>query len=197
MLQLSQLSQTEVVVFMIRKDYSGQKFGKLTVLEFHSYAIKNNKDPRWLCQCECGNTKSVRIRCLKKGTTKTCGLCPKPIGNQHPEWEGCGELSKNLYNTYRHGAKDRGYEFSVSIEYLWDLFLKQDRKCALTGMDIYFPPSYKENKNKTASPDRIDNSRGYIEGNIQWVHREINYLKSDMENDHFIKICKMVAAHNP
>lgn len=181
---------------MPRKNYVNQKFGKLTILSFHGYASTNNKDSMWLCQCDCGNTKITRIRTLKNGQTKTCGLCPKPIGNQHPEWQGCGELSKHLYNTYKHSAIDRGLDFDISIEYLWELFLEQDRKCALTGWEIYFPQSYKENKNKTASPDRIDSSKGYVKGNIQWVHQDINYLKSNTDNNYFIKICQAVARNS-
>lgn len=182
-------------VIVPRNNYTGQKFGKLTVISFHGYAQSNNKDSLWLCQCECGNTKVTRIRTLKNGQTKTCGVCPKPIGNQHPEWEGCGEISKDLFNSYRHSAIARNLDFKISIEYLWNLFEKQNRKCALTGWDLHFPPSYKEKKNKTASPDRIDNTKGYIKGNIQWVHKDINYLKCDMDSDYFIKICKAIASH--
>ena len=35
----------------------------------------------------------------------------------------------------------------------------------------------------TASLDRIDNSKGYIKGNIRWVSRSINYMKNDMSDD--------------
>jgi len=175
-----------------KKNYIGNKYGKLTVISFHGYAQSNNKDSLWLCQCDCGETKITRIRTLKNGNTKTCGKCPRLIGNQHPEWEGCGELSKHLFNTYRHSAVDRGLEFKVTIEYLWKLFEQQNRRCALTGWDLHFPASYKENKNKTASPDRIDNTKGYIEGNIQWVHQDINYLKSDWDSNYFRKMCKAV-----
>ncbi len=180
----------------LRSDYSGKKFNKLTVLSFYGYAQPNNKDSLWLCQCDCGENKITRIRTLKNGNTKTCGKCPKPKGNKHTEWKGCGELSKHLFNTYKNSAISRNLQFNVTIEYLWDLFLKQNKKCALTGWDIHFPPSYKENSNKTASPDRIDSSKGYIEGNIQWVHQDVNYMKSNINNDYFLKICKAIANNN-
>lgn len=180
----------------IRNDYSGQKFGKLTVVSFYGYAMSNNKDSLWNCICECGRTKVIRIRTLKKRKLKACGICTQLIGNKHPEWKGCGELSKDLYNNYKNSAIKKGLEFTVSIEYLWDLFIKQKRQCALTGWEIYFPKSYKDKKNRTASPDRINNNLGYVIGNIQWVHRDINYLKRDHSLEYFIKMCKAVSSQH-
>jgi hypothetical protein len=60
---------------MISTDLSGQKFGKLTVLErdFETQKLKNSKDSIWKCQCECGNIISVRRPNLVKGLTKSCG----------------------------------------------------------------------------------------------------------------------------
>ena len=174
--------------------YIGNKYGKLTVISFHSYKdLKRGKDKAYLCKCECGENSVVRIRTLKNGNTKTCGKCPKPIGNKHSEWEGYGELSKDLWNSYKHSAKARDIEYHLSIEEAWDLFLKQNRRCALTGLPLTFPPSYKEKKNKTASLDRIDSCGHYTIGNVQWVHRDVNKLKKNMDNDLFIEICTLVA----
>jgi len=50
---------------------AGQKFGRLTALERVENA--KNRDARWLCQCDCGNTKVVRGHYLTNGTTKSCG----------------------------------------------------------------------------------------------------------------------------
>lgn len=48
----------------------GQRFGKLTVMEFVSSA---NGHSRWLCSCECGGTKEVSRDRLIRGGTKSCG----------------------------------------------------------------------------------------------------------------------------
>ena len=45
----------------------------------------------------------------------------------------------------------------------------------------------------TASLDRIDSSKGYVKGNVQWVHKDINKMKTDFEQSIFIKLCKSVA----
>ena len=51
-------------------DLTGQQFGKLTVLMLsHS-----NKDQLfWLCECECGNQKTINGASLRRGASKSCG----------------------------------------------------------------------------------------------------------------------------
>lgn len=44
----------------------------------------------------------------------------------------------------------------------------------------------------TASLDRIQNDKGYIEGNVQWVHKDINRMKNIFEQNYFIDICKKI-----
>ena len=52
------------------KDYSNQIFGKLKVLKF----IERKKSGYyWLCKCDCGNEKIIRITNLTSGLTRSCG----------------------------------------------------------------------------------------------------------------------------
>ena len=53
------------------KDISGQKFGKLTVLEY-DYSDKKGHT-YWKCQCECGVIKSIRKDGLTSGNVVSCG----------------------------------------------------------------------------------------------------------------------------
>lgn len=56
------------------KDLTGQKFGRLTVLEdvgrTHSMVV-------WRCLCECGNIVDVISNNLRKGNTQSCGCYNK------------------------------------------------------------------------------------------------------------------------
>lgn len=173
----------------------GEKHGKLVIIKYIGYANGNSNQPVWLCLCECGKEKITRYRSLVNGFVTTCGQCPKPVGNQHPEWEGAGEISKSIWHQYRLGALARGIKFDVTVEQLWELFEKQKRKCTLTGWELYFPPSLKDNKNRTASLDRINSKHGYEIDNLQWVHRDVNKLKKNMDDQRFIELCLAVAAH--
>ena len=48
-----------------------QKYGKLTVTKKDNAKI--NRKPFWCCQCECGNTTSVRADYLTSGKIVSCG----------------------------------------------------------------------------------------------------------------------------
>jgi hypothetical protein len=47
-----------------------------------------------------------------------------------------------------------------------------------------------------ASLDRIDSSKGYIDGNVQWVHKEVNEMKMQATQNEFIEYCNLVAEFN-
>jgi hypothetical protein len=177
----------------IRKDYSGQRFSSLTVLSYLGH--HNKKDSFWLCSCNCGKQKPIRLRCLKSGQNKTCGECPKPKGSNHYAWKGHGDIPHDLFTTYKHSAAAKKLPFEVTIEYLWELFLSQNKRCALTGWELTFPTSYKTKTNRTASPDRIHSTKGYVKGNVQWVHRDVNKLKKNIPNERFIELCLAIASN--
>lgn len=86
--------------------------------------------------------------------------------------------------------------FSISIEEGWKLFEKQNKLCAMSGVPITFRTQKADSPNQSASLDRIDSSKGYIPGNVQWIHKTLNKLKLAMPNDEFISWCKLVGKYN-
>ena len=145
-------------------------------------------------KCDCGNICVRRLYAIK--TQKYCTKCkPKLKNSSHYSWMGCGDISHDLFTTYKHSANAKNFEFDVSIDYLWDLFLKQNRKCAFTGELLYFNDTYRRKSNRTASLDRIDSNLGYIVNNLQWVHRDVNKLKKNFDDARFIQICLNISNH--
>lgn len=55
-----------------RKDEIGNRYGKLTVLE---YAATINGRSQWKCLCDCGNETIVQGAHLRNGNTSSCGIC--------------------------------------------------------------------------------------------------------------------------
>jgi hypothetical protein len=94
-------------------------------------------------------------------------------------------MSKRL-SAIKRNAKLRNISYNLPPKYLWDLFEKQNRRCALSGRSIEFGFGTKET---TASLDRIDSLKGYIEGNVQWLH---NIAKQCMSDEKFIQMCEDV-----
>lgn len=54
-------------------DLSGKRFGKLTVLRMADNNRTVDKTIKWVCKCDCGKTKIVVGKYLKRGNTKSCG----------------------------------------------------------------------------------------------------------------------------
>ena len=98
-----------------------------------------------------------------------------------------GELTKTEYTRFKRSAEKRNYVFEVSIEYLWNLFQEQKQICAITGDFIQ--------SIKDASLDRIDSTKGYIEGNVQWVTQQANLSKHVMTMEQLYEFCRKVLNH--
>lgn len=65
-------------------DLTGQRFGKLTVLERGEDQINpsGKKRVRWKCQCDCGNIVLVVGESLRSGASNSCG-CGRKEANQN------------------------------------------------------------------------------------------------------------------
>lgn len=184
-------------------DLIGKKFGRLTVVALDGSSRGGSKV--WECVCDCGNKALITTRHLnrKNCNIRSCGCISKErIGENHPDWKGFGCISGLFWNQHIiQSAKGKGRklgELSLTItkEYAWELYLKQEGKCNLSGLDITFPVKYNDNS-WTASLDRIDSSKGYDPGNVQWVHKHINIMKNMYSQEHFIALCNAVASNCP
>lgn len=171
----------------------GQKFGKLTVVEL----IKGSRDGSklWLCKCECGNLKQVTTRHLNRANhnVRSCGCDRFRSGKNHHQWTGTGEISGDWWSTHvvRQSSSTARIKvpLTIDINYAWELFLIQEKKCALSGVPLKFSKKGDEN---SASLDRIDSSQGYIQGNVQWVHKHVNFMKRNYDQNYFIEFCKKI-----
>lgn len=54
-----------------RVDITGQRFGRLTVVEFHHRDAKSLS--YWVCKCDCGNTVVKEMQEMKFGHAMSCG----------------------------------------------------------------------------------------------------------------------------
>lgn len=182
----------------------GEVFGYWQVLDDTLYTVTyNHGGAIWVeCKCTgCGEeTQFVPYRSLISAGTNNSGGCLScagirntPRGNKSHRWQGVGEIPKSYINNISSAARTRGIDFEVSGEYIWELFLQQSRKCKLSGVELYFTSG---GRGSTASLDRIDRTKPYIEGNVQWVHKIVNEMKWDKTDGEFIEWCKIVAEYN-
>lgn len=64
-----------------------------------------------------------------------------------------------------------------------------------SGIKLTLPSFVKKNsKITTASLDRIDSSKPYTKGNVQFVSTSINFMKGELSHDDTILLCKQIAS---
>jgi len=111
------------------------------------------------------------------------------------------DISGTYWYTFTDSAKKRKLEVNIDIKYLWDLYLTQNKKCALSGLNLILDNFARKKKKLEdneyyASLDRINNNFGYIDGNVRWIAREINYMKWKFSDKIFIDFCKNISKAN-
>lgn len=180
---------TNKVYFLPKK---GDKFNRLTFLN-EVNTINNKK--HWLCECDCGNIKSYDYYSIIKGYVKSCG-CYHKDNVKNYNWTGYKDIPGRYWNSIIKSSKDRNIEFNISIEYAWLIYEAQNKKCNLSDLPIEFQTKRHKIKTYQASLDRIDSNKGYIEGNIQWIVKEINYMKNRIDENIFISLCKKISEYN-
>lgn len=169
----------------------GTVFGDLTLVEV-GIALPGRNTRYFRLRCTCGTEKHVLPAHLASGMIQSCGCRKRRVGQANPRYKGCGSLTGSHLKSIEGMARKRGLSFTVTKEYLWALFLRQDQKCALTDIPLYMRPS---NGKGTASLDRIDSDKGYEEGNVQWVHKKVNKMKWELSQEEFLALCGAVVRH--
>jgi hypothetical protein len=166
----------------------GTKKYNLTVIE---YIQKKSKRLLIKVQCDCGQTRIIQASLF--GVTKTCGCIRFKQGKNHPSYKGLGYISGTYFSQVKLNATKKNLDFNITLKYLNNLLIKQKHKCILSGLDIIIGSTIQET---TASLDRIDSNKGYTRGNVQWVHKDINHLKSDFSLADFKKLCRLVSKYS-
>jgi hypothetical protein len=114
------------------------------------------------------------------------------VGKENWKFTGYKEIYGRDWTSMQAGAKRRELEFSISKEYAWSVLEKQNKRCIFSGVELTFHKS-SQDRSGTASIDRIDSKKGYIEGNIQWIHKKFQNMKRDLIDSEFIQNCCEVA----
>lgn len=173
------------------KDITGQRFGRLTVIE--RVGRDSTGRARWKCQCDCGNITNVSSRGLTGGT-KSCGCLQREIvGNMQRKDKGVASLNY-LFDSYQRGAKRRGLLFNLSKDEFAKLTKQDCHYCGKEPSQIYgFEKSngyYIYN-----GIDRLNPQEGYTKENCVPACGDCNFAKQGLTASEFIGLVKRIYIH--
>lgn len=177
---------------------AGKRAGRLLIVE--DLGVTKDGWRLWGCICECGTKKAVRSRELLRGHTKSCGCLQ---AENRASWGGlaganikpAGESAFNqlLFN-YKKSAHERGYKFELSE----DEFRRLTKQpCYYCGQIADRPAPRAKGTNGDYlynGIDRIDNSKGYVEGNVRPCCKQCNIAKNVLSEVDFIDWVKRISA---
>lgn len=130
--------------------------------------------------------------CVGKNNVKNLGDGNKRYDITQHSGNRNDNLTKFRYHFRNISKRDK--ELNISIEYLKEIWEKQEGVCPYLGIKLNINTYGKIKKDPvtSASLDRIDSSKGYIKGNIQWISRSMNYLKNDMTNQQVLEVIELI-----
>ena len=189
------------------KDLTNKRFGSLTAIR--PDGKNKNNQYFWVSQCDCGNEHRCLGTSLLRGDTTKCLKCTKnrwlkqnkaratSVGDLTSAWWSVHVVKRasGHNNSKRLKGSCQKFDLDITMEYVWDLFLQQNKKCTLSGLPLEFPEGRRP-YGGTASLDRIDSNEGYIRGNVQWLHKEVNMLKGSRTDQELIRLCKLITDNN-
>lgn len=163
-------------------DLTGQKFGRLTAIE---YAGRFGRRTKWRCKCECGNETLVDVSKLRSGHTKSCG-CYKNEKIKKLNYK-TGMSSSRLYLTHRN-MLNRCYREDDDMYRIYGErgITVCDEWRGDHGFENFLAWSMENGYKEGLSIDRIDNNRGYSPDNCRWVDKYVQ--ANNKRNNHYLKI---------
>ena len=175
-----------------RSKYEG-KFRKYQVIgEWTVVQPKVHMDKRGRafvkCKCSCGQEEMVSCHHLVKGRSTRCKKCNYSLRetSDNPHWKGVGTTPQSILTKTSSSAMRSNRPFDVTTSYVNDLYENSGQTCFFTGMNI-------SHEDDTARLVELDKDKGYIEGNVAWVHRDIAPTLQRTSPNEFIRMCTEVA----
>ena len=167
----------------ILKIQVGTKFGKWTIIS--DKTIKKNNVTNWKCQCKCGKKQFVPLNNLMNGLSTCCKDCSK-IKTGKKRRTGFGKISGNMWSQFVSSSKKKNINVNIRIEEAWNLFILQEKKCAISGVDIHLS-GYPYDRDKTSAIlVRKNSSKDFTIGNSFWVHKDIALIIEKLGIEKFI-----------
>ena len=141
-------------------DITGEKYHKLTAVR---YSHKEGKERIWMFVCDCGNEYFAPVGKVRFGSARSCGCLKKDVLKDRNTSHGMRHTSE--YEAWR-GAKRRvkGKDSKRRKYEENNITMQEDWFNDFMTFYEYIGPK----PSPSHSLGRIDNFKGYEEGNVRW-----------------------------
>ena len=149
---------------------------------------KKRGKTEFYCSLECAGKNKKNLEHLTKFKNN---FLDKKYTRQRDKYAGFRWYMKVI----KKSSKKRKHFYDVDIKYLETLWEQQDGICPFTKQKLVLKKYSDDNISApySASIDRIDNSKGYMKGNIRFVALMFNYARNRFSDEQVIDFCKQVA----
>lgn len=163
--------------------------------EFEREKKEHNRSRRRGRPSYCSRTCSGHAHTSNLGEHLGIGRSDNLIsGNRRDEYSPFKWFLKNV----KQRNKDKNRKYDIDLEYLKNLWEKQEGICPFTRWNLVLPKhgsAWNQGTDKSikrASLDRIDNSKGYIKGNVRYVAIIANYCRNNFSDNEVKLFCEAV-----
>ncbi len=126
--------------------------------------------------------KHKRRQCLKCKTAQAVHRV-----NRSPK-----SYIRNLIVQLRYSRKKQGHKWDIGKKEIYQLYLNQEGKCALSGVEMTHVRTHAEIGETNISIDRIDPEGQYVISNIQLVCKRVNYMKHNKDQKTFLNWVSLI-----
>lgn len=151
------------------------------------------------CKIEKPFEEFSKLHCTKDGYAYVCLTCgrakTKLYRNKNREkyntnQQAVRRTEKGFISQLLHGAKTRakqkGFEYSLTGDFIQELLTRIDYVCQVTGQKMTLEAKTRKQKNlHKVSLDRVDSLKGYTEDNVQLICWAVNLMKNSMDKEEF------------
>lgn len=148
--------------------------GKIHTKPTSEYKRNKKLNRNNYCSRKCAGKSVNNLNHLKKVRNNGMYDISQHSDNQKDEY--------SPFRTYIRNVKRRFKTINIDVQYLKKQWEIQQGICPYTGFKLILKTYNKTQKipyHLQASLDRIDNSKGYVKGNVEFVSLPINYFKAD------------------
>ena len=172
------------------QDFTGKQLGWFTVTGY----VPKSDGKEWICKCRCGNIVYKKTNLIKRGNIHpefNCGCY------RHGRYPGGFDVvaKRILVSRFISQARQRGLEVTIGTDAIMGLM---NSPCHYCGVEKYNKLLIKKEPwvgqvYKYNGIDRLDSSKGYIDGNVVACCPMCNEGKMDRLPEEYIEHCRLVS----